>query len=69
MPIPNLYQNAEPPTEGERFETLLTRRNLVIERILSSSRTTPIEFNQGQDEWVLLVAGAATLDVKGRRCR
>jgi cupin 2 domain-containing protein len=66
LPVANLYEDAAAPATGERFETLLAHRNLVVERILSSSRTVPAEFRQDQDEWVLLVQGTATLEVDGR---
>jgi len=65
MPTENLYRNAEPPATGERFETLLAHRNLVIERIVSAAGVAPVEFNQPQDEWVLLAHGSATLEVDG----
>ena len=61
----NLYANAAAPDTGERFETLLLCRNLVIERIVSSSQTPPTEYRQPQDEWVLLAQGTATLDING----
>jgi cupin 2 domain-containing protein len=61
----NLYEGALPPADGERFEPLLQHRNLVIERIISSATTTPTEFVQAQDEWVLLVQGTAVLDIDG----
>lgn len=61
----NLFADAAPPDEGERFETLLTHRNLVIERIVSSAALTPQEYVQPQDEWVLLVRGDAALEVAG----
>jgi len=61
----NLFAGASPPVDGERFETLLAHRNLVIERIVSSGNATPIEYLQTQDEWVLLVRGDARLDVAG----
>ena len=62
----NLFDDAEPPSEGERFETLLSHRNLVIERIVSSSFITPQEYVQRQDEWVMLAKGEATLRVEGK---
>lgn len=67
----NLHDGAFPPAEGERFDTLLARRNLVIERIVSSANTTPTPFVQTQDEWVMLAQGSATLEVDGvaRRLR
>jgi cupin 2 domain-containing protein len=65
----NLFTGATPPAEGEFFETLLNHRNLVIERIISSATITPTEYVQTQDEWVLLVAGAAVLEVGGCAAR
>lgn len=61
----NLFANSEPPSEGERFEPLLSHRNLVVERILSSGRATPEDYVQEQDEWVMLVRGQARLSVAG----
>lgn len=61
----NLYDNAAPPAQGERFETLLQHKNLVIERIISSAATNPTAFVQEQDEWVLLVQGTAVLEIDG----
>lgn len=61
----NLFTDAEPPQEGERFDTLLSHKNLVIERIVSSSATTPHKYVQPQDEWVVLVKGEAVLQVAG----
>ena len=53
----NLLANTEAPAEGERFETLLAHRNLVIERIVSSAAVTPTEYVQTQDEWVAMLQG------------
>ena len=66
MQIENLFTNALPPLEGERFETLLTHRNLIIERILSSARIVSREYVQSQDEWVVLLQGEAVLEVAGK---
>lgn len=63
----NLFIDAKPPAEGERFETLLKHRNLVVERIVSSSAIRPAEYVQTQDEWVLLLEGEAVLEVAGVR--
>jgi cupin 2 domain-containing protein len=59
----NLFHAANPPARGGRFETLLAHRNLVVERIVSGPDTQPVPCVQAQDEWVLLVRGAATLPV------
>lgn len=62
----NLFSDAAPPDQGERFETLLTHRNLMIERIVSSAALPPQEYVQPQDEWVLLMNGEAALEVAGK---
>lgn len=67
--IGNLFSDVQPPERGERFETLLTHRNLVVERIVSSSSTAPTEYVQEQDEWVVLLRGSAVLDVAGEGLR
>lgn len=65
MPTGNIFADARPPATGERFEPLLSHRNLLIERIISSSAITPTEYVQTQDEWVVLVQGEAVLEVAG----
>jgi cupin 2 domain-containing protein len=65
----NLFADTNPPAEGERFETLLDHRNLVIERIVSSEAITPVVSVQLQDEWVVLVSGEAVLEVGGEEIR
>lgn len=63
MQTGNLFADAGPPLEGERFETILSHRNLVVERIVSSEKVPSCEYVQSQDEWVVLVQGEATLQV------
>jgi cupin 2 domain-containing protein len=66
MQTGNLFADSIPPSTGERLEVLLSRRNLVIERIVSSARIAPMHYEQAQDEWVLLLRGEAELDVAGQ---
>ena len=61
----NLFTDDGIPPQGERFDTLLSHANLVVERIVSSASVEPVEYVQPQDEWVLLVRGEATLEVAG----
>jgi uncharacterized protein (TIGR02246 family) len=61
----NLFENTAPPLKGERFDTLLRHKNLMVERIVSSSSITPQHCVQPHDEWVVLVQGEATLRVAG----
>ena len=63
----NFFSIADNLTRGEHFDTLLSHRNLVIERIVSGADIQPVEYVQPQDEWVLLVQGAAVMDVAGTR--
>jgi cupin 2 domain-containing protein len=65
MRISNLFTDAMPPHEGERFDTILSHKNLVIERIVSSEAITPQEYVQTQDEWVLLIQGEAVIQLAG----
>lgn len=65
MRVSNLFTDADPPAEGERFDTLLACRNVVVERILSSRSPAPGKYVQAQDEWVVLLRGEARLDVAG----
>ena len=65
MQIRNLFNDAAPPSDGERFESFLEIRNLVIERIVSSSKIEHTEYVQLHDEWVALLQGRALLVVEG----
>ena len=65
MNIGNLFLDAEPPARGERFEALLSHKNLVVERIVSSAENQSAESVQRQDEWVLLIRGTALLNMAG----
>jgi cupin 2 domain-containing protein len=63
--IGNLYADASLPAHGERFDTLLSHKGLVIERIVSTAKIASHEYVQEQDEWVVLLQGSAMLDVVG----
>ncbi|MGC4062497.1 MAG: cupin domain-containing protein [Aquabacterium sp.] len=62
----NLFADALPPAIGERFDTLLQHGKVVIERIVSSSQPDQTEYQQSQDEWVVLLQGEAELIVDGQ---
>ena len=62
----NLYENAQAPQAGERFDTLLSHQGLVIERIISTAKIEAQEYVQEQDEWVVLLQGEALLEVAGQ---
>jgi bis(5'-nucleosidyl)-tetraphosphatase len=62
----NLLQDLSRPPSGERFEGLLDCGRMRIERILSSAAPNPAEYDQSQDEWVLLLEGRACLELDGQ---
>lgn len=61
----NLYEIAEPSENGESFFTLHQTSNLKIEAIRSRLFMPGEEYDQEEDEWVLLVRGKAALEVEG----
>ncbi|MCR0981978.1 cupin domain-containing protein [Roseomonas populi] len=67
VPHGNLHEGlaADPAQEVE--ETLLSRPGLRIGRIVSAGQASPPGFwyDQAEDEFVLLVAGEAVLDIEG----
>lgn len=61
--VANLFASLPPGGGAEQTQALLARPGLKIERIVSHGQTTPPGrwYDQDQDEWVLVVTGAATL--------
>ena len=59
----NLFAGFEALAEEERFDTLLTRSNLRIERIVSTGQAGAQGdwYDQPQTEWVALLSGSALL--------
>jgi cupin 2 domain-containing protein len=53
------------PATGEKQIALVSRRTLEIEQILSGPSDGPVEYLQEQDEWVVLLAGRASMIVGG----
>ena len=66
--VNNLFANLSVPGPDESFTTLLARPGLRIERIVSHGYTTPPDqpYEQSEEEWVLLIQGAACLWLDGR---
>lgn len=63
----NLFSDLAFPLDDEQVDTLLARPGLRIERIVSSGQASPQGFwyDQPQDEWVVVLAGAARLRLEG----
>ena len=73
MPVDkrNLLADLPGDRAAEAFETLLQRpavERLKLERIVSHGQVTPpgAWYDQDQDEWVLLLSGAARLVIEGQ---
>ncbi len=63
----NLLESLPDATNGELFEPLLRREGLLVERIVSRGQSTPEGewYNQGWDEWVLILCGNAEIQIEG----
>ncbi|EFA77846.1 hypothetical protein PPL_09344 [Heterostelium album PN500] len=50
----------------EVFETLISKEGVKIERIISNGQSSPPDFwyDQDQEEWVFVLQGSATLEMK-----
>ena len=66
--MPSLLDDLATPDGLERFDALLVRPGVTVERIVSTGQVTPVDvpYQQAWDEWVLLLAGAARLWIEGR---
>ena len=51
------------PLKNELFEVLLKQKNIEITHIVSSSNLTSKEYDQNEDEFVLILEGEATLEI------
>jgi cupin 2 domain-containing protein len=58
-----LREGAAAPSSGEAVERLLVLPEVLIEQILSGALDAPLDFRQEHDEWVVLLAGSASLVV------
>lgn len=66
--IRNIFSLSELPVNSKKefFETLVNSSNIRIERIVSCGQKSPEGFwyNQHENEWVILLKGHATLELK-----
>jgi cupin 2 domain-containing protein len=65
-PPSTIFAGAFQPGSAEDFSTLLETEQVKIERIVSHGQASPPDFwyDQPDDEWVLLLRGAATLELE-----
>lgn len=59
----NIFDLPSSLPNKERFESLVSTDNILIERIISTGQVTPTGewYDQEQDEWVILLQGEASL--------
>lgn len=70
LPVPRtgrLLPAADAPATGERIERIVALRGLVVEQILSGPSRARQAYLQDTDEWVVVLDGAAVVEVAGRR--
>jgi cupin 2 domain-containing protein len=60
-----LHDATGAPATGEHAEQLATFAGVVVEQILSGALEAPVDYDQAEDEWVVLLSGHATLVVAG----
>ena len=63
----NLFEALPEAADAERFQPLLRRPGLLLERIVSHGQATPDGqwYDQAWDEWILLLSGSAGLLIEG----
>lgn len=66
MPLSNIFADIPGSLPEEVVQTLLTAPGIRIERIISHGQASPPGFwyEQPDNEWVLLIQGAATLSIE-----
>ncbi|MBK8239975.1 MAG: cupin domain-containing protein [Deltaproteobacteria bacterium] len=62
----NLLDTPDAPNHGERFTSLAELGGVTIESIVSSATPDAGAYDQPHDEWVVLLAGNAAIEVEGR---
>jgi len=62
-----LAEPATAPATGEHTDELVRSGATVVSHILSGELPAPADYCQDDDEFVLVLAGAAVLEVEGRR--
>lgn len=65
----NIYASLPGARKAEVFETLLGKKDVIIERITSLGQATDedVWLREPKDEWVLLLSGKAKLFFKGAK--
>ena len=67
----NIYKLPQEVSQLEKFEQIVSGKNIQIERIISKGQTTPSGkwYDQTTDEWVILLQGEAELSYDDTRVK
>lgn len=55
------------PDRGELIEPVARIGGVAVEQILSGRLDAPQDYNQAEDEWVIVLSGRAVVEVEGQR--
>jgi cupin 2 domain-containing protein len=63
----NLFDGIPDKIPDEIFDTLISGKNLRLERIVSDGHSTPVDYwyDQEMNEWVILLSGSASILFEG----
>ncbi|MFH1673752.1 MAG: cupin domain-containing protein [Pseudomonadota bacterium] len=67
MTVSNIYSDIPKELPDELLEEIIQSSSFKLERIISKGHSTPKEkwYDQGKDEWVILLKGSAGLLIEG----
>jgi len=60
-----LRASSDAPGTGETTDTIAHLGDVVVEQILSGRLDAPVDYRAAVDEWVVVLAGRARLEVDG----
>lgn len=60
-----LRAGTDAPVVGERVVPLVAAAGFTVEQILSGELERPADYEQDHDEWVVVLSGAAQLEIAG----
>jgi cupin 2 domain-containing protein len=64
-----LRSPVDAPVAGEQTEQVARIGGVIIEQILSGTLQAPVEYKQDHDEWVVVLAGGAVVQVGADRVK
>jgi mannose-6-phosphate isomerase-like protein (cupin superfamily) len=61
-----LLDSTVAPRTGEHRAEIVQVRNVAVEQVLSG-QVEPVDYDEDEDEWAVVLEGSAVLDVEGER--